>query len=58
MDAKNKKYIGYVLYIVLLVTGLNALFGGDPMNIGGYSLLTIVAVLTPIYYFLVGRKKQ
>lgn len=58
MDKKIKEYIGYILTVLLVIVGLNALFGGDAIVVSGYDLLPVLAVITPIYYIAVMRKKS
>lgn len=57
MDKKIKKYIGFGLTGGLLITGINALFGGDSIVVSGYALLPVFAVITPLY-LLFGNKQK
>lgn len=57
MDKKIKQYIGYILALSLVIVGLNALFGGSQVVLGGYDVLPILAIVTPIYTLVFMRKK-
>lgn len=57
MDKKIKKYIGFGLAGGLVLTGVNALFGGDPIVVMQYALLPVFAIVTPVY-LLFGMKQK
>lgn len=57
MDTKIKSYIGKGLALGTIVLGLNALFGGNPIVMGGYDLLPVLAIVTPAYLIFGNKKK-
>lgn len=52
-----KGYIGKALAVGTVVLGANALFGGNPIVMGGYELLPILAIITPIVLIFGNKKK-